>query len=244
MHSSLDSSFKVAANPIGARAYKFGGRRSTGCHACRVRKIKVGYARTEAGYPAVSLWSTADHNVECDETRPSCNRCRRAQEQCKYRDILDSVFLDETANASQRAETLWRTRSFKRAHSITCQTLPLDSNTKRSLMYDVTLQRFFFDFVFQSNPSRGRVGYLDFLPSLGVDLKSRPCLESSTRATALANFARRCNSAFAAEEASKWYGQAVQITNSALRNPNLVLEDDTLVACHLLAICEVPPFPL
>ncbi len=245
MHPSLDSSITTVPSSFGARAYKFGGRRSTGCHACRVRKIKVGHTRTDIimfAFPS-TLRLAADRYVECDETRPACDRCRRAQETCKYRDILDSVFLDETAHVSQRAAALWQSRSFKRAHGIACRNpgriLPLDPDSKCSLLYEVTLQRLFFDFVFQSNPLKGRVAHLDFLPNLCVDLKSRPCLESAVRATALANFARRCNSAFAAEEAFKWYGKAVQIIDSALSDPNLVLKDDTLLACHLLAICEV-----
>ncbi|KAH8730266.1 hypothetical protein GQ44DRAFT_823590 [Phaeosphaeriaceae sp. PMI808] len=63
------------------------GRPSKGCEGCRARKIK------------------------CNEAKPTCNRCSKSGQECKYRDQADLLFRNQTAVAAQRAEESWRKRS-------------------------------------------------------------------------------------------------------------------------------------
>lgn len=84
-----------------------------------------------------------------------------------------------------------------------------------------------------------RAGHLEYLPAWHAKTVDLPFFQSAFRATAFANFARRCNSSWALQSAFKEYGKAVLLVNEALRDPSLVTKDETIQACQLLGICEV-----
>jgi len=218
--------------------YKFGGRRSTGCDECRSSKLKV-RPRFVSNVPVAHLFS-----LQCDERRPSCTRCSRIGRLCRYMDALALAFHDQTKYASQRAEALWQKRSLKankdidRVVSFT-QSPPNVRALITEPLYEVALQRFFFDYVFPHNPIKGRAGHLEHLPTMYQALLSAPCFASALKTTALANLARRCGSPHALEEACGEYKKALHATNSALKDPNMVVQDGVLLACYILAICEV-----
>ncbi|OQU98615.1 Fungal Zn2-Cys6 binuclear cluster domain-containing protein [Cladophialophora immunda] len=205
--------------------YKYGGPRSKACNACRVRKVK------------------------CDEARPTCGRCRRSGKTCEFRDAFDLLHYDETAHASRRAHQLWQKRSTKTdesgASSLASTTSPAatpSTDLKGVLeqpLYELAVQRFFFDYVFQINTPLGRAGYLEYLPDAYPGFVDQPFFLSAFKSTALANFARRCNSRTASNAALTEYGNAIRLTNAALRDPVLVLKDETLLACQLLGFCEI-----
>ncbi|KAF2736443.1 hypothetical protein EJ04DRAFT_575398 [Polyplosphaeria fusca] len=51
-----------------------------------------------------------DH-AACDETKPVCNRCKKSNHDCRYRDQGDILFRNQTAVAAQKAEDSWRKRA-------------------------------------------------------------------------------------------------------------------------------------
>ncbi|KAF2018116.1 hypothetical protein BU24DRAFT_165037 [Aaosphaeria arxii CBS 175.79] len=63
------------------------GKPSKGCDSCRSRKIK------------------------CDEKKPTCDRCNKSGLDCRYRNIDDLLFKNQTTFAAQKAESSWRKRS-------------------------------------------------------------------------------------------------------------------------------------
>ncbi|KAE8843733.1 hypothetical protein HRS9122_04836 [Pyrenophora teres f. teres] len=79
----------------------------------------------------------------CDEAKPTCTRCSKASNECKYRDQSDILFRNQTASAAQRAEESWRKRSksHQRAPAIekttvVAKTLPSDESTPPALTDD------------------------------------------------------------------------------------------------------------
>ncbi|OAL25977.1 hypothetical protein AYO22_04604 [Fonsecaea multimorphosa] len=119
-------------------------------------------------------------------------------------------------------------------------TIPSDlTPVLRQPLYDLAMQRFFFDYVFQMNTPLGRGGYLEYLPDVYPGFIDQPFFLSAFKATALANFARRCNSRTASDAALAEYGKAICLTNAALKDATLVLKDETLLACQLLGFCEI-----
>ena len=106
-------------------------------------------------------------------------------------------------------------------------------------MYELAAQRLFFDYVFQKNTSLNRTGYLEYLPQTYEKRNNHTLFCSAFKATALANFARRCNSDIASDAAFGEYGKAIQLINAALIKTEQAREDETLLACQLLGYCEV-----
>ena len=79
------------------------GRPSKGCESCRARKVK------------------------CDEAKPKCGRCGKANLECKYRNQDELFFKNQTAIAAQKAEDSWR----KRAKSHQGSTSPGSASTSQ-----------------------------------------------------------------------------------------------------------------
>lgn len=181
-----------------------------------------------------------------------CRRCERSSKKCEYRSLVDVIFHDDTRHAARRATELWQKRSTKPIEVITAdisqgrpsssEALSLRQTHVTIPLLDLAMQRFFFDYVFRKNPSKARMGYLEHLPELCENREYfLPYFESAIKATILANFARRYNSVLAEEQAMKQYTRAIQLINQALGDSHLVWKNETLLACHLLGICEVKP---
>ncbi|KAL7796593.1 hypothetical protein V8C37DRAFT_352226 [Trichoderma ceciliae] len=56
-------------------------RTRSGCYTCRNRRVKVGQS---ANTPKLNLHNGTDTSMQCDETRPICERCRKGSRDCIY----------------------------------------------------------------------------------------------------------------------------------------------------------------
>jgi hypothetical protein len=188
---------------------------------------------------------SVDGWTQCDEGRPSCGRCLRTSRSCQYRDPVDLILHNQTTHTSERAQKLWQSRSVKTidsrdgdAGAISGMSSPGFPITPETI-YDLALQRFIFDYVFQANFHLGRLGHLEFLPQILTAVNQLPFLSAAIESAVFANFAKRYNSPVAMKAAIGEYGKAVSLTNDALRSPSMVEKDEILLACFLLGICEV-----
>ncbi|OCK85394.1 hypothetical protein K432DRAFT_377746 [Lepidopterella palustris CBS 459.81] len=210
------------------------GRPSKGCQMCRSRKVK------------------------CDETKPTCKRCAKADHECKYRDDADLYFRNETAVAAQRAEEGWRKRSTKQLKSSqSSQSPPSDSDSlsttnpnaqHRTLsreikpdLHQLAWQRFCFDFVIPNLSTDARsvaTGVLEFLPSMYEKCSPESPLWAAVAAVSYANFDGRFKSPEARLLGSEFCGRALRLIQTAIGDPLQARSDETLLSVYLLGIWE------
>lgn len=223
------------------KTYQFGGRKSGGCNRCRSGKVKVRHVYHITSSNDLLIYKSLP---QCDERRPSCMRCSRADKSCEYRNTLDLVFHDQTQYTSRRAKALWRKRSKEEDVDNSHISGSVESSTviQASIsppLYDVAVQRFFYDYVFPGNPSKNRAGHLEHLFTKHQTLSQDLHFALALKATAIANFALRCKSPEAADMALSEYNRAIYAVNSALEDPQSAKKDTLLLACYLLTLCEV-----
>lgn len=149
----------------------------------------------------------------CDQGLPWCERCVRLGKTCGgYRDLSELMFKDESANINRRLSYVGPGPSRQRASS--------DG-------VDLAQTFFYTQFVTDS--------HLAFLKEAPYDdFLSAPVLACSFSVHAN----RRSKSNQEHELARRCYVDAVSATNRALRNPQRVKEDNTLLAIFLLGLYE------
>ena len=81
--------------------------------------------------------------------------------------------------------------------------------------------------------------WFDFLPQMYAACRDESHLRLSVQAAALAGFASFLHAAQLAAEAQQVYGAALVSLNAALRDSQLVQQDETLAAALTLVIFEV-----
>lgn len=133
--------------------------------------------------------------------------------------MSDLMFRNETASVARRASGQSEPEGAGQSSSSTRQGTP---------EIEITAKRLFFDQFVTS-------GHLSFLEGVSPDeFLLKPIL-----ACALVALANRNNDDSGREIARQYYVEAITATNSALRHPRRVKEDNTLVAVCLLSMFEV-----
>ncbi|RKF58885.1 putative transcription factor cys6 [Erysiphe neolycopersici] len=203
----------------------FRGKPSKSCHACRQRKTR------------------------CDQLKPGCTQCKRANRECPgYRVEGELIFKYETA----KVELKWKvkrkniSRSSKNVNnsSSTRETCLSRNYSQRPSMpffipdfisptlEDRAIGLFISNFVNGKNgPSRGHMEFFEDLPKTET-------LLAAMKAVGYAVCAHRFNAQSMVQRACHQYGIALQLTNRALRDPIDVKEDSTLVGIIVLGIYE------
>ena len=158
----------------------------------------------------------------CDQQLPACGRCARLGKACRgYRDLSSLIFKDETPNFVRRISS----------HSDKSQSGGSSAALTRQPSPDIetVAKQFFFEQFVTPN-------YLAFLDGVEPD----DFLMKPIMACALAAIANRNDDAHGRERARRCYVDAITATQAALRDPDKVREDNTLVSVCLLSIYEVP----
>lgn len=202
------------------------GRPSTGCRECRQRKIK------------------------CDETLGGCLKCARAGIQCPgYDRSVDAFFHDETARTEVKAKKAKAKaialRDARHAGSRTPSTTSdkltvVAQNASPSLLLlapliDQGIAYFMSHYAIGlDQPSIHSDAYNKHLATSGF----HPLVATSMTALGLAGVANIYQDTALKAKATKWYVDAIKMTNSALVHPKDVTSDTTLLAITLLGLFE------
>jgi len=165
------------------------------------------------------------HILQCDETKPHCQRCQRGQRVCPgYRDQNALVFRTETGPQVRRSP------STKALVSTSSNSLPASMSTD---WFQCAVSYFFRNYVLA--PTNGFPGYYPFLPQLYESNPKAGYFRNSVEAIALATFARvkdMSPSYFSRSRQS--YGLAVSQLRSVLNNPSEAYSSAPVAAVVLL----------
>ncbi|KIV98583.1 uncharacterized protein PV09_09630 [Verruconis gallopava] len=224
------------------RTKEYRGRLSTGCEACRTRRVK------------------------CDEARPVCARCLRAglHEQCRYRDLLEISFRNESVETANKAKKKWRTRAkafcskdadfdtvdqeaasqdggspstsiVSSRQSTPSLTVPLRDN-----IVDAAISRFFFDYVLQDEWDGRPVGIWDYVPRILSHSPTACSLREAMYAVALANFDRRTHFVIEGNKMNmeRHYGNALRLVGKEIEDASTSSSEQLLIAVQILGVYE------
>ncbi|GLA82229.1 hypothetical protein AtubIFM56815_006411 [Aspergillus tubingensis] len=208
------------------------GKPSGGCGTCRARRVK------------------------CDEARPVCGRCRKARRTCSgYRDPHSVWFRDESdavARRVKRSATLDKESSSTEPSVLTLAR----RNTSQEvypghypLRFPLAIVNFALDHTFQATCFFLNT-YTWFNASSTVETSfkhgagsteslGQKAMMASIASVGLANLASMQRSSSMRLSARREYTKALQLTNSALSDPELVTADTTLTAIVCLSLFEI-----
>ncbi|QKX53699.1 uncharacterized protein TRUGW13939_00779 [Talaromyces rugulosus] len=206
------------------------GKPSKGCANCRKRKIR------------------------CDLTEPSCLQCQRARFSCPgYRNLMELNFRDQSQDVVQKAHTKIESRisSAKwKSQDLRYKRLPStssDSNPNRN-------QKWQIGHALSTSPSDQSICVFlhNYAPDDSVVMKVHL---TTSQITSQANSCKAVRCAISAiglavianttcqpsllAEARGEYATALHLTNMALKNERMSLEDTTLSSVILLGMFEV-----
>lgn len=201
---------------------------SKGCFRCRELKVKV-------LPPIFDMRCTAltAPLPQCDQNKP-CQRCRKAQKECKYQDEFDRLHRDQSSHAKEAAETKWRKRADPIKNCLPQEDSSTESSPRSEIsLYEQAYRRFCYDFV---TPFPGA---LSRLPQLLFENPPESCLCSAVAAVAYANFYSRCKSDEAREAAAIYYGKTLQRFAAVMIDPVQIQQDDNLMVIFLMSMYEV-----
>lgn len=197
------------------------GRPSAGCENCRYVVHSTKNWCCDIKRVIVSeFWLNRKMKKNCDQKLPACSRCVRMDKACGgYRNISDLMFKNETESVTRRAS----------AQSDPGPSLSSCTPARQSTPDIQTSSKHFF---FEHIVSDSHLAFLNGTPP--DDFLLKPIM-----ACALAAMANRDDSDDGRALARLHYVDAITATNYALRHPQRVKEDNTLVAVWLLSLFEV-----
>ena len=209
---------------------------------------------------------SSDTQLQCDEGRPSCQRCVARQERCVgYRDDSDLIFQDETAKVTQKFKWLNDgplplqgavSRRTSAGHlssrSILCVRkgpFPYEPGPSAPAQHDVVepdkqaAWDFMDSFVIYPCEGSSTPGFLEHLPSLfgEVNVKGRYALRWAVQAAASADLSRNGNDRRLATKALESYGHALVALEKSLARQGKEPDDHDLMTVVMLDIFEVCP---
>lgn len=244
----------------------FCGKPSGSCHACRARKTKVRaphypYRDGFASLKSNPLFKSHIDNPQCDKIPEGCTQCKRAKRTCPgYRAIGERIFRDESSRVVQKFKAKEaRKRSSNSPifpSGLSGSSEPDESSNSgaslevvqqdRSLLSvsyslapnleDRAIAFFIFNYVINPNgPSRGHFDRVtDLCQTHNLD---EPMIAAMT-AVGIAAYSHAERVPSLINNARHQYTKAIQLTNAALRHPEEVKKDSTLMAIQVLGIFE------
>ncbi|KAF2439949.1 hypothetical protein P171DRAFT_421252 [Karstenula rhodostoma CBS 690.94] len=196
------------------------GRPSTGCKTCRQRKIK------------------------CDERPGGCVKCADKGHQCPgYERIIDRLFQDESAAVEQKArkskaKALIARDEREQAEKARRAVVRISDAIGAPLLCPLIDRGIAF---FMKNYAAGvdlppisSAAYNRHLSTFGF----HPIVATAMAALGLAGTANLLMDHGLKHEATRWYLDALNMTNKALVNPSDAKSDHTLLATMLLSLFE------
>lgn len=209
--------------------------------------------------------SCSQRQVACDGAKPSCKRCKKARRKCAgYDGGFRVVFYGEGGKRKSHTPTsVSTTRNRPRKITYTAHP-PVNPYERRRTHADkaasddsqLSVRNFFisrplpqaqdldmrsiclFISTFVPAPRYGTI--LDFVPDLHLTSNSTSCFQISLHAVSLLNFMNRYKAYNMLEEDVKVaYYAAIRSTNTALKDRELVLRDETLASVWLLSLYEL-----
>ncbi|CAK38673.1 transcriptional regulator family: Fungal Specific TF [Aspergillus niger] len=208
------------------------GKPSGGCGTCRARRVK------------------------CDETRPVCRRCRKARRTCSgYRDPHSVWFRDESDAVARRVKgsaTLDTGSSSAESPILTLARRNTSSEYypgQHTLRFPLAIVNFALDHTFQATCffldaytwfNASKIVETSFKHGAGpAESLGQKAMMASIASVGLANLASMQRSSSMRLSARHEYTTALQLTNAALCDPNLVTADTTLTAIVCLSLFEI-----
>ncbi|KAF9873125.1 hypothetical protein CkaCkLH20_09288 [Colletotrichum karsti] len=184
------------------------GRSSTGCFACKERKVK------------------------CDEQKPSCKKCLNIKRECPgYKDSWATMHREENDHAAKLVQIRVKRKLRERRDQNQSERPVLPRPVQLSVDV-VTLNHFYNDYSLGSG-----VGFLGILPSI-YSAGPATCFLDAIHATAFASSSRQRNESALMMEARRRYGRAIVGLNNSLQSPGTNNSDCMLAALFLLGLFE------
>lgn len=228
------------------------GKPSTGCSNCRTMKKKVSRPIFIAFCCSFKNVAEVDLAVlECDHGVPSCGRCLRKGAVCGgYRDKLDLTFRDQTRQTIHKSN---QAKHKVKSPVVATQLVgnPMEAKSPSQLdeskrlitpalsvpITDQAVSFFFFNFVLTDPISGG--GHLEYLPVIYDGITRDLALPTAIVAIGMAGIANLRRNRDLLLAANAQYVLAIQLTQAALIDETLRIQDQTLVSILLLALYEV-----
>ncbi|KAH8701871.1 hypothetical protein BGW36DRAFT_371740 [Talaromyces proteolyticus] len=201
-------------------------RRSTGCEACRKKKVK------------------------CGEERPRCRRCTRHQTGCRYPDPLDVDFRNENDKVAVRAANMWRQRAANVETSNEKSVARPEIDTKcvahahaygdlhSGGLQATALAKFYQDFGCIAHKSKPWMGFFQMLPDLYTNASDATSFSHAILAVSLANLARKQGVPEATILARTEYCKAIKLVDQELRQLDGKPSTNVLVSIILMSLFE------
>lgn len=189
---------------------------------------------------------TSTTPLQCDEARPACGKCVRANRICSgYVEGLDLVLRDQ--NESAKARVNRRQNALNKSKSSTSE-LQLTSRSPTTVILPPlaeseeshALSFFVSTFVIYPRDTQADRGYLELLPHLFGSLRIGSPLSLALKAMSSIMFhkwGRRQQDAGLLS--FPHYARALKATRTVLQDPVESMSDETLMAVCLLGLYEV-----
>lgn len=219
---------------------------SSGCQTCKARRIKVSDSQ--------GLVKIADPQLECDEARPVCAKCKKSQRVC-YRasnEQICSKIRNENPYASGQKKRPRGPRS-----SVEAQ-FPTPEIVRHPTLDDLKIQAVAYFMHDHLQPVDSTPGVLkpvsDYFLPLWTSGKGGPILDLAVSAMALAVFSRIKQHPIAAIEAGLNYQQLLQNAQVTIPTLNVENVDICLLAVFFMSryedaihqpdnLMQILPFP-
>jgi hypothetical protein len=201
---------------------------------------------TPLGFP--TMWQHIPELTphQCNEAKPTCQRCTKTGHACEYRDMTLVMFRYETTAVEKKAQEKWRARAKPKNLTDGFSDYLIKMKTPGFAMpvdlIDCARNRFFFDYPLPSDdPLNLQKAVLDYLPGLYAQACPGSPLPAAVNSVCLINFYPRAgpSSNKALLLASKAYGEALAGVQLATRDQAQAASDSVVMAVHLLGIYEV-----
>ncbi len=208
----------------------FPGRYGLSCFRCRSRKIKV---YETAKYLALSH----SNPVQCDGTKPTCNKCRVYGKPCPGFPESFS-FRSQNEKLQQRAVVSSSSSSDQAQARNTHQANNFAIHVPPAPCYEQIALGLFADQYILQSAGENLPGHLSYLPELLVEQQSS-CLRFALLAVAQLLAFNVLHDPKFWTAAKQNYAQAVSQLRQGLSTTEVATSDDTFVSVYLLTLYSV-----
>jgi hypothetical protein len=180
--------------------------------------------------------------VQCDESRPSCNRCTKMQTDCEWQDDWNAMIRPQEKWAKkkvvQRVERVQVLRDQKAparpsaGDLLKGVLLPKQPQIGPEIF---AINRFYTDYAF----TMASCQFLYLVQPMWGKNNTPLALQSIVPAVALANVAKKLGRHDLMEQAHRHYGQALNKMAKGLTNHEVAKHDGTLLTAIMLGLYEV-----
>jgi hypothetical protein len=193
-------------------------------------------------YQGESILLNPSSRRQCDRLEPTCGQCARLKRVCSgYRNQLDLMFVNESKDISRKTNRPTKREARKSGGSSRSVTNDFGTLVGTRILspslFEQSTNFFFRSFVFpHPNPTRTLGSHYAMLRTQVGD--DEP-VAIAISCLGMAGLARQKGSPALAGIANRRYAMALNMTNSAMRDPVAVRSDQTLAVVNLLGMFEV-----